>query len=76
MSDTIYDRLKLKEREAADLTKLIILHADKKLSISQKQEADNLQMRLEFRLLDLEEKAWDSKIEVKKELLRFLQAIK
>ena len=76
MSDTIYDRLKLKEREAADLTKLITLHADKKLSISQKQETDNLQMRLEFRLLDLEEKAWDSKIEIKKELLRFLQSIK
>ena len=76
MSDIIYDRLKLKEREAADLTKLITLHADKKLSISQKQETDNLQMRLEFRLLDLEEKAWDSKIEIKKELLRFLQSIK
>ena len=75
-NENIEVRVKRKEREAADLTKLIELHQNKKCNAIQFQEVQNLELRLRFRLLELEEKGWDAKIEIKKELLRLLQSIK
>jgi hypothetical protein len=69
-------KLEAKQSEYAGLARMMQLHADKRLPPEQAAEVSNLQFKLEFRLLELEELGWDAKIESAKKVLRILQAIK
>jgi len=69
-------KLEAKQSEYAGLARMMQFHANKKLPPEQSEKVTNLQYKLEFRLLELEELGWDAKIESAKKVLHILQAIK
>ncbi len=71
-------RTKLQEKQSkvVELSKLIELHSNKRLTPKRAEEIQNLQFKLEFRLLQLEELGFDAKIESMTKVLHILQSIK
>lgn len=70
------EQVKQKQSKVVKLQKLIQLHSDKRLPPAQAQEVQNQQYKLEFRLLELENLAFDAKIESLQKVLHIMQSVK